>query len=145
MLGARPVQMCARLPAQMEEVLEARRGHERCPGTASLEERVRSDRRPVGEALDTFHSERGGRRDDRLLLACRRRNLRRAHLAVGDEHGVRERPADVDPERAHRGILSVDWRLDVKSQRQRPRRGRLQGSSRDQSPRERILVLRIAK
>ena len=43
--------------------------------------------------------------DDRVLLTLGRGHLRDPDLAVGDEHCVREGPADVDPERTHRVIL----------------------------------------
>jgi hypothetical protein len=104
-LGARAVEVRAGLTAQMQEVLEALVRHERRPGSASLEERVRRNRCPVREAahLSGAHGRRGG--DHRLLLASRGRHLGNADLSVRDEHGVRERAADVDSERAHRAIL----------------------------------------
>ncbi len=105
MLDARPVQVRAGLPAQVEDVLEALVRHERRPRAAPLEQRVRRDRRPVREALDVLGADGGGGRDDRLLLPCARRDLRDPDLAVRDEHRVGERSADVDPERAHRRIL----------------------------------------
>ena len=50
MLGAEAVEMGARLPAQVEEVLEARVADVRGARAAPLEERVRGDGRPVREA-----------------------------------------------------------------------------------------------
>ena len=102
MLGARPVEVRARLSAEVQDVLEALVRDERRARTAPLEERVRRDRGAVGEAVDGRRADGGGSGDDRLLLTRGRRHLRDPDLAVGDEHGVRERPADVDPERTHR-------------------------------------------
>ena len=45
--------------------------------------------------------------EDGLLLSRRRRDLRGADLAVGDQHRVGERPPDVDAEHAHRRILAA--------------------------------------
>ena len=52
MLGTQPVEVRAVLPAEMEQMLEAGRGDERCSGALALEQSIRRDRRPVREALD---------------------------------------------------------------------------------------------
>ena len=80
-LGAQPVEVRPRLPAQVQEVLEAGRGHERGPRALALEERVRRDRRPVAEALDTRRTDRPRGREHRFLLPRRRRHLRGPHDA----------------------------------------------------------------
>lgn len=67
----------------------------------ALEERIRRHRRPVRESLQVAGADGMGRREHRLLLARRGRDLRRRDAAVLDEDGVRERPADVDAENAH--------------------------------------------
>ena len=105
MLGAGPVQMRARLAPEVEQVLEALRRDECRPGAAALEERVRRDRRPVREAVDLGGAHRRRSLEHRLLLARASRHLRGPDLAVRDEHGVGEGPADVDPQRTHRRIL----------------------------------------
>jgi len=107
-LGARSVEMRACLSPEVEKVLEPRGRDESGPRAAPLEERVRGDRRPVGEAIDTVDPECDGRGGDRLLLPSRRGHLRRAHLSARDEDGVRERPADVDPKRPHGGIVALE-------------------------------------
>ena len=104
MLGARPVEVRPRLPADVQDVLEALVGDEGCPRPATLEQRVGRDRRPVREAVDVPGSRRARGSDDRLLLPCAGRNLGDADMPVRQEDGVRERPPDVDSERAHGGI-----------------------------------------
>ena len=52
MLRARPVEVRPRLPAEMQDVLEALVRDERRPRAAALEQRVRRDRRAVREAID---------------------------------------------------------------------------------------------
>ena len=106
-LGTRPVEVRTVLPSEMEEMLEARRRDERRPSTPPLEKRVRGDRRPVGEAVDVFCADLPGGREHGLLLAARRRHLRRRDLPVRDQDGVRERPADVDSERCASRRFSV--------------------------------------
>ena len=106
MLGARPIEVRARLATEVQDVLEALVRDERGARPAALEERVGRDRRAVGEAVDaTVAPTATSSGDDRVLLTLGRRHLRDPDLAVRDEHCVRERPADVDPERAHRVIL----------------------------------------
>ena len=104
MLGARPIEMSAGLTSQMKDVLEARCADERGPCATPLEERVRGDRRAVREAIHAVRPDRSSGRQDRLLLVFSRSHLRGPHFTLRDEHGVGERPADVDPERAHRRI-----------------------------------------
>ena len=98
---AEPVQMRARLPPQVQQMLEALVADERGAGAAPLEQRVRRDRRPVREPLDVLRPDRAHRGEDGLLLPRRRRHLRRPHAAAVEQHGVRERPADVDAEDRH--------------------------------------------
>jgi hypothetical protein len=104
MVRAGPVQVRARLAAQVEDVLEAVVRDERGARAAALEERVRSDGGAVREALDVRRADRRRRGDDGLLLPSGGRDLGGADLSVGDEHGVREGSPDVDPERPHPGI-----------------------------------------
>ena len=75
---ARPVEMRARLAAQVEQVLEARIGDERRPRALPLEQRVRRDRRPVRERSTVAGAGGPRGRDDRFLLPRGRQNLRRA-------------------------------------------------------------------
>src|SRR4051794_5326574 len=101
--------MRAGLAAHVEEVLEALVRDERRPRALALEQRVRRHRRAVHEALDlTAHRRGGGER--RLLLPRRGRHLRRPDPAVLDQHGVRERPADVDAENPHAGDATAQTR-----------------------------------
>ena len=86
-------------------MLEARRGHEGGARAPAFEQRVRRDRRPVREALDVRRAHRPGGRDDGLLLALRGGDLRRAQLAVREQHRVGERAADVDAEDRHARTL----------------------------------------
>ena len=102
---AQPVEMRTRLPAQVQHVLEAGVRHERRSRALPFEQCVRRDRRPVGEALDRCRAGRAGGRDDRALLPCLRQHLRGRDATVVDEHGVRERPADVDAEDRHSGRI----------------------------------------
>ncbi len=103
-LGARPIEVRPRLAAEVQEVLEALVRHERRARAASLQERVRGDRRAVREAVDPRCTYRPRCSDDRLLLPPRRRDLRDAELAVGHEDRVGEGPADVDAQDTHAGI-----------------------------------------
>ena len=105
MLDARPIQVCACLPAQVQDVLEALVRHQRRSRAAPLEECIRRDGGPVREALDVLGADGGGRFDHRRLLSFGCRNLRDPDLTVRDEHRVGERAADVDAERAHPAIL----------------------------------------
>src|SRR5262249_62205983 len=98
---ARPVEMSPRLAPQVEDVLEALVRHERRASAAALEERVRGDRRAVREAVDLPGADCLRCRDHGLLLPGGGRHLGGPNRAVVDEYGVRERPADVDTERAH--------------------------------------------
>ena len=101
MVGAQPVQVCAILPPQMEEMLETGCRHERRPGALSLEQRVRRHRRPVGEALELLRADGASRGDHRLLLSRRGRNLGRPQLSAVQQDGVGKGPADVDAEKGH--------------------------------------------
>ena len=104
MLRARPVEVRPRLAAEVQDVLEALVRDEGGPRAAPLEQRVRRDRRPVREAVDVLGAGCARSRDDRLLLSRGGRDLRDPDVPVRQEDGVRERPPDVDSERAHAGI-----------------------------------------
>ena len=65
MLDARPIQVCACLPAQVQDVLEALVRHQRRSRAAPLEECIRRDGGPVREALDVLGADGGGRFDHR--------------------------------------------------------------------------------
>jgi hypothetical protein len=109
-----PVEARPRLAAEEEQVAEALGGDERRARQAALQQRVRGHRRAVHEvghvagrdagALE--HRARG--RDHALLLPARAQHLRGHHPVGGDEHGVGERAADVDPQRTH-AIASAAW------------------------------------
>ena len=105
---AEPVEMRAGLAAKMEEVLEPRRRDERGLRAGSFEERVRGDRRPVGEPLHGGRAHRPRGREHRLRLIGLRRHLRRREPVTVQEHGVGERPADVDAEDRHGSELRED-------------------------------------
>ena len=117
---AQPVERGAVLAPQVQQVLEARVRDERRARALALEQRVRRDRRPVREAIDALGADRARGRDDGLLLLRRRRNLRRADLAVAEEDGVGERSSYIDAEHAHE---ANDRR--VAARRRRRRAGRL--------------------
>ena len=102
---AEPVEMRARLPAQVEDMLEPGRADEGGARTLPLQQGVRRHRRPVGEPLDLVGSDRTRRGEHRLLLARRRRHLCRRQATVRDENGVGEGAADVDAEQPHRSSL----------------------------------------
>ena len=78
---------------------------ERRARTASFEQRVRRDGRPVHEPLDAAGADRTRRLEHRLLLAHRARHLRGAQPAAVEENGVRERPAHVDAQDRHARTL----------------------------------------
>ena len=60
---AQPIEMRARLPPQVQQVLEARRADERRARAAAFEQGVRRDRRAVAEALDRVGAHRTRRGD----------------------------------------------------------------------------------
>ena len=105
MLGARPIEVRAGLPTEMKDVFEALVRDESGARAAAFEERIGRDRGAVSEAADRGRPDGESSGDDRVLLALGRGHLRDPDLAVGDEHCVREGPADVDPERTHGVIL----------------------------------------
>ena len=90
-----------------EHVAEALGGHQHGPGHVALEHRVGGCR---GAVCDGMHRRNAGGSDagGKTLALVRRR---RGHLdrprgpVAGDEHHVRERPADVDP--GGRGCLAA--------------------------------------
>jgi hypothetical protein len=104
MLDARPIEVRARLAPQVQDVLEALVGDERRARAAPLEQRVRRDRRAVREALDVRRRPAAAPRRRRTPAARSSSAPSPREPSVGDEHGVGEGAADVDPERAHRGI-----------------------------------------
>ena len=105
-LVAEPVQVRARLPPQVEQVLEALGGDERRPRALPFEQGVRGDRRPVREALDRLRADGLRGRDHRLFLLRGGGHLRRAQPVVIEQHGIGEGAADVDPEDGHRATIS---------------------------------------
>ena len=105
--GAQPIEMRARLTAEMQEVLEAGVGHEGGACALSLEQRVGRHRRPVGEPLHLDRADGARCGDDRLLLLWRRQHLGGRQASVVEQHRVRERPANVDAEDGHSGRLTA--------------------------------------
>ena len=102
MLLAEPVQMRPRLPPEVQQVLEPGVADVRGACAAPLEQRIRRDGRPVREPRDRrVRPDRAHRGEHRLLLMLRRRHLRRPHAAAVQQHGIRERPTDVDAEDGH--------------------------------------------
>ena len=101
-LGAEAVEMGAGLAPQVEEMLETGVADVRDAGAAPLEQRVRGDGRPVREPRQP-----GARAylarccQHRFLLPRRRRHLGRPDPSLLDEHGIRERAADVDAQDRH--------------------------------------------
>src|SRR5439155_23499138 len=103
-LGTEAVEVSARLPPQVKEMLEAGIADVRDPGAAPLEERVRGDGRPVREPREPRTRARadGTRgREHRLLLPGRGRHLGRPDPSLLDEHSVGEGAADVDAQDRH--------------------------------------------
>ena len=103
--GAEPVEVGARLAAELDDVLEAGGGDEDGARRLALEQRVRGDRGAVGEGLDLAGGgvralERGAHGgEDALALVVRGgRGLRRDQPPAGGDHGIGEGPSDVDPE-----------------------------------------------
>ena len=101
MVLAEPVEVGARLPAEVEQMREPGRPDERRFRALALEERIRRHRRSVRESLQLAGADGVRGREHRLLLARRGRDLGRRDPSVLDEDGVREGPADVDAENAH--------------------------------------------
>ena len=101
-LGAGPIEVRARLPPEVEKVLEPGSGHERGPRTSPFEQCVGGDRRPVGEAVDDVGADQLRRREHGLLLVSRRGHLDRPDRPVAHENGIRERPTDVDAQEGGR-------------------------------------------
>ena len=98
---ARAVEVRARLPAQVQQMLEAGRRHERRARALPLEQGVRRHGRAVREALDVAGAGRPRGGDDRLLLPRGRQHLGRAELAAVEHDGIGEGAADVDAEDRH--------------------------------------------
>jgi hypothetical protein len=90
------------LATQVEQMLEARVADVRGAPAAPLEERVGGDCRSVREPGDTvIGADRSSGLEHRLLLARGRRNLGRPDPSFVHEHGVGERPSDVDAQDRH--------------------------------------------
>ena len=107
MAVAEPVQVRARLAAEVQDVLEPGGADERRARALPLEQRVGRDRRPVREAVeeDVAGAHLDGGLHDRVLLRPDGRDLRDPELAVVEQHGVREGASDVDPEDRHAALL----------------------------------------
>ena len=105
---AQAVEVRARLATQVEHVLEPGRADERGARALALEQRVGGDRGPVREALQVHpgRADLGGGFHHRVLLRADGRDLGSAELAVRQQHGVRERASDVDPEDRHAARLA---------------------------------------
>ena len=92
--------------AHLEDVAEPRGGDQRRPRPEALEDRVGGDRRRVHDPRQlgpvdlALAEQRDGAGDDAAGVVVRRRqHLLRPHRAVvAEQHDVRERAADVDPE-----------------------------------------------
>ena len=114
---ARPVELGAGLAAELDDVGEAGGRDQRGAGAAALEQGVRCDGHPVGEAADVGSLGAGpvehgvdGRHHAVGLVGRRRRRLGCEQLAVaGEDHRVGEGAADVDPEE-HRRTLTAATR-----------------------------------
>ena len=100
---ARPIEMRARLTAQMEEMLEPSCRDERGSRALPFEQRVGRNRRPVREALDPGGSRGPRRGDNRFLLALGGQHLRSPDATAVEHDSVGERAADVDAEDNHSG------------------------------------------
>ena len=104
--GAQPVELGARLAAELLEVGEALGGEQRGARDLALEQRVRADGHPVHEALDVARRTRPACSSaastasitPARLVVRRGRRLGGDQPAVRDQRGVGERPADVDSE-----------------------------------------------
>ncbi len=100
-----PVEVRPVLASQVQKVLEALGGDERRARSLPLEQRVRRDRRAVGEPLDIRApcglEHESGCLDDRLHLPRASDHLRRVERSAVEQHGVGERAAHVDAENRH--------------------------------------------
>ena len=105
MLVAEAVEMRARLPAQVQEMLEALVRDERRAGTAPLEQRVRRNGCPVREADDALRADGARCGQHGFLLAQSRRHLRGPHAPTLEKHCIGERPADIDAQDRHARTL----------------------------------------
>src|SRR5436190_6225511 len=106
MVDTEPVEVGTVLAPQMQEMIESVGRDERRARTLALEQRVRSDRRPVREPLDVDGTDLGRRGEHRLRLVPGGRDLGRPQLAlVREQDRVGERAPDVDAENRHRAKL----------------------------------------
>ncbi len=111
---AQPVEVGARLAAQLDDVLEALRGDEHGARAVALQQRVGRHGRAVRERLDLLGVRAGllqrrldgGEHALRLVLR-RRRRLGRDQPAPGGDDGVREGAADVDAQEHGREIYAA--------------------------------------
>src|SRR6266511_1831793 len=105
MILAQPVEMCARLAADVEDVLETGRRHESCARALPLEQRVRGHRCPMRETVEPAGADRAGGGEHGLFLTRRGRYLSGRDSSVRHEDGIDESSADVDAENGHGSTL----------------------------------------
>ena len=105
MRGAQAVQVGTGLAAELDEVLEARRGHEDGPRRRALQQRVRRHGGPVREGGHLLGRgaralQHGAHRGEHALGLVVRRGggLGRDEPPVRGDHGIGEGASDVDPE-----------------------------------------------
>jgi hypothetical protein len=93
--------MSPRLPAELEEVLEACSRDERCTGALPFEERVRRHRGAVPETLHPMGTDRPCGSYDGFLLTTLGQHLRGRQTPVFEEYSVREGSTNIDAENRH--------------------------------------------
>ena len=108
---AEAVEVGAILAPDLDQVGEAPRRNEGGAGAALFEQRVGAHGHAVGEDLHVVGPGSGpvehlahGREDPGGLIVGIGRQLRRVELAAGEQDGVSERSADVDPEQHARKL-----------------------------------------
>ena len=102
MLCAEPIELRSILAPQVQHLLEAIGADEGRARALALEQGIRGHGCAVREPLELDCFDRRGRREHRLLLPPRGRNLGRSQLVlVREQDGIRERAADVDAEDGH--------------------------------------------
>ncbi len=104
--GTQSVEMCACLPAQVQQVLEAGVGDERCARALPLQQGIRRDGGSVREPLHVARADRPCDGDDGFLLPRRGQHLGGGHAPLVEQHRVREGSANVDAEDGHSGRLT---------------------------------------
>src|SRR5439155_23613638 len=99
---AEPIALRSVLAPQVQHVLEAVGADEGRARALALEQGVRGHGCAVREPLELDRFDRRGRREHRLLLPPRGRNLGRPQLVlVREQNRIRERAADVDAKDGH--------------------------------------------